>query len=628
MRFPNLFSPININGVVSKNRIVAPPTGDFFEDKALGGAGIVIAGHAIVEPGRSSFASPDEPDAFSKYEAEATRRRILKIHQAGARASIEIFHGGLHARVKDFARGPVSFVREDGTEVRGMTRSDMDEVLEHWARTAWNAKDLGFDMLFLHFGHGWLPAQFLSPRNNTRTDEYGGSIENRARFPLEILKAVREAVGPGFPIDMRISAFEWMDNSIEFEDVLQFIKWAEKYIDAVQISAGVDIGIEGNVHLATTNFSQRMPNAHWAAEVKKHVNIKVGVVGAILNPDDAEELIASGAADLVALGRALIADPNWPRKAQEGREDEIVPCIRCLQCYHISTNRRHVGCSVNPRFWNEEFIPRTPSPTSAKKRLVVVGGGPAGIVGAMTAADRGHEVILLEKSNDLGGQLRWIAKEHYKEDIADYFAYLLRAIDRSTVDVRLGVDATPQLVSELEPDALMLAIGATELVPPIPGLDLPHVYLANESVVDDVELGDRVVVIGAGQIGTEMALELAELEKKNVVVVDLADKFAGKGNALYREGLRQKLAATPNLSFHFNSVCKEITPAGVQIKAPEEDVFLDSDNVILAVGMRPLRNEAQGFYGITPETVMVGDCVTPRIIQDAVYEAYSYAINL
>lgn len=628
MRFPNLFSPININGVMSKNRIVAPPTGDFFEDKALGGAGIVIAGHAIVEPGRSSFASPDEPDVFSKYEAEDTRRRILKIHQAGARASIEIFHGGLHARVKDFARGPVSFTREDGTEVRGMTRADMDEVLEHWARTAWNAKDLGFDMIFLHFGHGWLPAQFLSPRNNSRTDEYGGSIENRARFPLEILRAVREAVGPDFPIDMRISAYEWMDNSIEFEDVLQFIIWAQKYIDAVQISAGVDIGIEGNVHLATTNFSQRMPNAHWAREVKKHVDIKVGVVGAILNPDDAEELIASGAADLVALGRALIADPDWPRKAQEGREDEIVPCIRCLQCYHISTNRRHVGCSVNARFWNEEFIPRVPDPAREKKRLVVVGGGPAGIVGAMTAADRGHEVVLIEREDELGGQLRWIAREHYKEDISDYFAYLLRAISRSNVEVRCGVDASPDLVTELKPDALMLAIGATEMIPPIPGLDLFHVYLANETADDNVALGDQIVVIGAGQIGVEIALELAEIEKKEVVVVDLADKFAGKGNSLYREGLRQKLAATPSLSFQFNSACQAITTEGVQLQTPQGSMFVEADNVIIAVGMKPLRTEAQGFYGITPETVMVGDCVTPRIIQDAVYEAYSYAINL
>jgi 2,4-dienoyl-CoA reductase-like NADH-dependent reductase (Old Yellow Enzyme family)/thioredoxin reductase len=629
MDYPHLFSPLRLGRVMTKNRIVATPTGDFFEDKALGGAGIVITGHAIVEPGRSSYSSGDEPDAFFKYEVESTRRRVLMAHQAGAKASLEIFHGGLHARVKDFARGPVSFVREDGVEVRGMTEQDMADVAAMWGATARNARDLGFDLVFLHFGHGWLPAQFLSPRTNFRTDEYGGSLENRSRFPLQILRAVREAVGPGFPVDMRISAVEWMENSISFSDTLAFIQQAQQYIDTVQISAGVDIGIQGNVHLATTNFEEHMPNVAWAAEVKRNVDIPVSVVGAIMTPDEAEGLIAGGLVDMVALGRPLIADPEWPRKAQEGRADEIVPCIRCLQCYHISTNRRNVGCSVNPRFWNEEFVPRTLSITPRPRRTVVVGGGPGGITAALTAAKRGHEVVLLEKEDVLGGQLQYVAREHYKQDIKAYLEYLLRQIKNSSVDVRTGVEATPEMVRDLRPDALVLAVGATEVRPPIPGLDLPHVMTGNEAILREDEIGDRVVVVGAGAIGTEIGLELARLRGKDVTMVDIGQTYAPQGNTLYREALRQKIEDTPSLRFSLGSRCLRVEPDAVVI-ADADDVEhrLPADHVVLSVGMRPRSDLAQAFYGITPETVSVGDCVRPRIIMDAVFEGHTYAMNL
>lgn len=629
MDFPHLFSPLTINGMVTKNRIVATPTGDFFEDKALGGVGIVVTGHAIVEPGRSSYSSGEEPDAFSKYEVESTRHRVLKAHQAGAKASLEIFHGGEYARVTDFARGPVSYVRDDGVEVRGMTEDDMDVVLDHYARTVRNARDLGFDMVFLHFGHGWLPAQFLSPRNNHRTDDYGGSLENRARFPLRILQAVREAVGPGFPVDMRISAYEFMENSIEFSDVLEFITLAEPYLDTVQISAGVDIGIQGNVHCATTNFEEHMPNAPWAATVKQHVDIPVSVVGAVMNPEQAEMLISSGMVDMVALGRPLIADPEWPRKAQEGRADEIVPCIRCLQCYHISSNRRNVGCSVNPRFWNEEFVPRTLTITPRPRRTVVVGGGPGGITAALTAAERGHEVTLFESEDVLGGQLQYVAREHYKQDIKAYLEYLLRRVAASGIDVRLNTHATPEIVKGLAPDALVIAVGATEIEPPIPGTDLAHVMTGNEAILREDELGDRIVIVGAGSIGAEIGLELARLHGKDVTMVDIADTYAPQGNSLYREGLRQKVDDTDSLRFLFRTRCSGIDAEAVTvIDDSGQERRLPADNVVVSVGMRARTQEAHAFYGITPEVVMVGDCVRPRIIMDAVFEGHTYAMNL
>lgn len=631
MAFTHLFSPIEINHLIVKNRVVATPTGDHFDEKALGGAGIVIAGHAIVEEGRSSFSSGDEPDAFHKYQREETRRRVLRIHQGGARASIEIFHGGQFARVRDFARGPVSFTREDGTEVRGMTPADMDEVAGLYAQKVLAARELGFDMVFLHFGHGWLPAQFLSPRTNHRTDEYGGSIENRSRFPLQILRVIREAVGPHFPIDMRISAIEWVPNSIEFEDTLAFIEQAQRYLDTVQISSGLDIGIQGNVHMATTTFEPHTPNAEFARRVKARVSIPVGVVGAILSPQEAEDIIATGAADLVGLGRPLIADPEWPRKAAEGRADEIVPCIRCLQCYHISTERKKVGCSVNPRFWNEEFVPRTVEPAQARRRVVVVGGGPGGITAALVAARRGHEVILLEREQELGGLLRVIRREQYKTDIARYHDYLVRQVQlHPEIDVRLGVDATPALVKDLRPDSLVLALGSHEFVPPMPGTDGPRVVGACEAIERPETLGHDVIVLGAGSVGAELALELAMFEERHVTVLDPGASIAHQGNSLYREGLRQKIEQASHLRFNLGYLPLSITEDATVRARDLDGVVRDfpGDTVVVATGMRANEEQAKTFYGITPDTVMVGDCVQPRIIQDAVLEAHTYAMNL
>ena len=631
MDFKKLFSPIKINRMISRNRIVASPIGDIFEEKALGGAGIVICGHTIVDSPRASFASPNEPYIFHKYAVEEARSRIRKCHQMGACASIELFHAGQYARVSpdDYAIGPVDFIREDGIEVKAMTPAMMEEVAESFAIAAKDSKDLGFDMIFMHFGHGWLAPQFLSPLFNKRTDEYGGSFENRAKLPKMILEAVREAVGSDYPIDMRVSAVEWVQGSIGFEDTLRFVKLVEPLVDTVQVSAGLDINHEGNVHMVTTNFKGHMVNAEYARMIKEEVNIPISVVGAVMNPAEAEELIASGKVDLVAFGRGFIADPDWPNKAKDGEADDIVPCIRCLQCYHISTNRRNVGCSVNPRYTNENFVSKEIKKAKKCKKVAIIGAGPAGITAAIVASKRGHQVVVFEQTDHVGGALHYVAMEHYKEDIRYYLNYLKKQLSQANVEVRLGTKATPEMLKEFGAEAIFVAAGAKPLVPPIKGLNQAHVIGFIDAIEHEEQIGDKVVVIGGGTIGAEIALELAEIKGKAVSIVELGSEIAAQGNLLYRIALRQKMEVLSNLNVFMEASCKEISKDGVNVILKDgKEITIEADTVIIATGVGVDKEEIEGFYGITPDTFVIGDCKQPRKIMEAVFDGHTIASHI
>lgn len=629
MEYPHLFSPIQLNNLTLRNRIVAAPIGELYEPKARGGAGLVVCGHTIVEPGRSSFASGEEPTAFFKYEVEKTRQKIRACHRYGARASIEIFHAGQYARVKDHAWGPCSFTREDNVEVKALDSPEMERIAGLFAEAAQQAKTLGFDAIFLHFGHGWLAAQFLSPLFNHRTDEYGGSLPNRARFPLLILRKIREAVGPDFPVDMRISGEECVPGSIRFEDTLAFIQMAEPYIDGVQISAGLDINHEGNVHMATTNFKEHMPNLKWARTVKKTCpGLVVSVVGAIMNPSEAEQILANGDVDLVAFGRAFIADPNWPNKAREGRTCDIVPCLRCLQCYHIATNRQNVGCSVNPRYCNETLIPERMIPAEQAQRVVIVGAGPAGLNAAITASRRGHEVIVLEKSGMIGGALNTIAQEYYKEDIRSYRDYLANQFAQCDIDLRLNTAADRSIIEALHPQALIIACGAQPVTPPVPGIDQSFVVGFTEAIHHPERIGKQVVIIGGGTIGAEIGLELAEREGRQVTIVEMTDTLASQGNLLYRIALRQKLDSLTTFTALTRIRCVRIGNQEVEVIHQKETRKLKADTVIIAAGVRPDRAFVNSLYGICPQTFEAGDALQPRKIQEAVFEGTGVALSI
>lgn len=628
--FDHLFQPINVNGMILKNRIIATPTGDDYEDKAMGGAALVIAGHAIVEPGKSSFASADEPYLFSKYEREKTRERVLKIHRGGAKASIEIFHGGQDARVHDFAKGPSGFIRSDGVEVKEMDEKMMEETIGWFVQTVQGARKIGFDSIFLHFGHGWLPAQFLSPHYNHRTDEYGGSIENRCCFPLRILEAVRKAVGNNYPIDMRISAYEWIEDSIDFEDVLYFLKKAQKYVDTVQVSSGIDKIFEANVHCITTNLEEQMPNLKYAKRIKEELDLPISMVSAIVTPAMANEIIEKGYVDMVAFGRSLLADPYWPKKAMEGHPEDIVPCLRCSNCYHISTDHWNVGCSVNPRYHNESFIPSQTcvGKAKSKKNVVVIGAGPAGLKAAITACDRGHQVTLIEKSDSLGGLLKVIANEHHKEEVQRLLKYYRTQVEKRPIQVMLNTEANVDMVKDLNPDAILIALGAKERILPIEGIHNQKSILAKDAILNPEQLGQKVVILGGGSIGCEIGLDLAE-DGKDVSILEVTDLLAANANSLYREALRQKFLLHDNIHSLLRCSCSKIEDEKIWYKDKDgNEQCIPYDNLIISTGLVPQIDVVQQFYGICRNTIAIGDCIKPSSIMNANYEGFVNALNI
>lgn len=631
VKYPNLFKPIMINKTMIKNRIIATPVGPRGK-KAYGGAGIVITGSIAVDS-KNSFWASDMPYAFSKYRVGEVKQMVLEAHAGGAKISAELMHCGRNARVKDgdFAFGPCDGFNDDGCKVKALTKDQLEDIVKAYAKLAKDCKDIGFDLLFMHFAHGWLPAQFLSPLYNHREDEFGGSLENRARFPLMILKAVREAVGTDFPIDMRISSVEYVANSIKFEDTLEFIKMAENYIDSVQISCGLDMGFnyEGNVHMSTTIFEPHFKNVEYASEVKRHVKIPVSAVGGIMSPQEAEELIASGKLDMVAIGRAMVADPEWSNKALYGIDEDIVPCVRCLQCYHIASQRRNVGCTVNPIYSNENIVidPKQVEKNIDKKKVVVVGAGPAGIRAALAADLKGNEVILIEKESCIGGMLRYISKEHYKEDMLRYYRYLKRQVEKSNINLLLNTVATKKMIEEMAPDYLIVAIGGEEIIPNIPGVDKPLVISCLDAIERYNNLKNKIVIIGGGTVGSELALALSEIEKKEVTIIEVGNKLASKGNLLYQISLRQHMDKCSSLTRLLNTKCIEIKDHSIIISTNNQIKEIECDHVILATGFKSKQEEANSFFGIIPNTILIGDCLNVRTMMEATFEGYTSGIN-
>ncbi len=635
-KYPHLFEPLKVNQMIMPNRIISAPLGSL-TDKSISGIGMIIRGTSGNVPGGKSRMAPGPYCFQDMNESQKVREQVSIIRQRGAKAEFELCHVGQYALVEpgDFAVGPISFIRDDGTEVRGMDEAMMNEVADQFAQGAKDAKEYGFDMVMLHFGHGWLPTQFLSPHYNKRTDEYGGSFENRIKFPTMIVDRVRRAVGPNYPLDMRISGFEFIEGGTEPEEVVQFIKSLEGKIDMVHISCGLERELKAMTHMTSSAYFPHKINTQWSKKVKAAVHIPVAVVGAIMTPEEAEEIIAKGEADAVVIGRQIIADPFWTTKAREGRSEDIVPCLRCLNCYNMYARDRknHYGmksitnCAVNPRYLHEHRVPVRVPEADLKKNVYVIGGGPAGCIAAITAAQRGHRVVLLEKENFLGGQLYCADYDASKIDLKRYKDYLITQIKKSSVDVRLSCDASACREELEKADAIIVAVGAEPMVPAIEGNDQPHVWNALEAYEFQDKLGQDIVIVGGGSVGTELAKLLESIGRK-VTMVEMTSRICANLNEHARTGLLEKISQCNNLDIFTNTQCTKIGEDFVEVKTGDVTRFIKADHVILSVGMKARRELANSFYGLVQDVNIIGDANRTATVYEATQDGYYASASL
>ena len=642
--YPHLFQPIRLRSTIFKNRIFSAPvmigqmTSNgapneylirFFTERARGGAAAIVVGDTPVDsryaPIKQNHLVVDDPNCLPMMTELSSA-----IEEQGAVSSIELSHGGNAAAARhisgEYPIGPIDFIRSDGVFVKKMDDELMRYTIESFARGASFAKLAGFRMVTIHAGHGWLLNQFLSPVTNTRQDPYGGTRENRARFPLEVLEAVRRAVGEDFLIELRVSGDEYLDGGLTIEDTVDFLRRASRWIDLVHVSSGIDTNTPSAAIIHPTIYLPHCCNAGLSQAVKRELDLPVAVVGAIMTPEEGEELIAQGKADIVAMARGLIADPALPNKARQGRAEEIRPCIRCLNCLEEMGHSRSFFCAVNPSA-GREFRLNAPIPPTQTHTVAIVGGGPAGMTAALSAAQFGKKVTLLEREPVLGGMLERLSPDPVKADLAAYLRYLRRRIEaESRIDLLLNTDATPATVAELKTDAVIIAIGSAPAGLDLPGSDRENVMEVSQVYLRAGQIGREVVVIGGGFSGCDAALFLAE-SKHSVTVISRDPRRLMQDSRINSAGYYSRVKGQA-VRFLKDSEALSIGPGGVSVRTPEGVCLIPADTVVLAAGRRGMSEAADAFRPITDNFAFVGDCVQPGRLKQAIHTGYFAGRNI
>ena len=636
LKYPHLFSPIKVGNVVFRNRIFASPTGwvdikddctlgenaiDYYAEKAKGGAASVCVGECQVDHPRGSRGGRCI-DLLNPFNLFYLGRIADKVKRHGAVASAELSHcgryGGKHL-------GP-SEGEVDGHAITAYTEEQIESIIDNYVKSALNCKMRGFNMVTIHGGHGWLPEQFFSEYTNTRTDKWGGSRENRARFAVTICDRIHEACGRDFPIEIRISASE-LSQGYGLEEGIEYAKALDGHADIIHVSMGVHGTLSNDEWQACspTMFAEEGALVEYAAAIKKEMKHSlVGTVGSLSTPEYMEEVIASGKADFVNCARALLCDPYLPNKARAGKDDEIRPCIKCMSCWS-SIMTGMLVCALNPRTAREAEFPENME-AEVKKNVVVIGGGIAGMEAAVTAAKCGHTVTLLEKNGYLGGGMHCEEKVPFKKYFRRYLEFQTRNLEKEGVDVRLNTEATPELMEEMKPDVILACVGSKPACPPIPGVDGKNVVTAQYAFENPDKLGKKVAIIGGGLVGCELAIFL-DMEGLKTDVVEMgpminAPGLSSQGLAVKREMRARGMEAT------FNATATKITEEGLYYTQGGEEKFIEADTVIVAAGQKALAEEAFAFAPYAPEFQMIGDCSSVANILTAVKNAYTIARDL
>ncbi|MBQ1331795.1 MAG: FAD-dependent oxidoreductase [Lachnospiraceae bacterium] len=647
-KFPHLSSPIQINGITLRNRMCSAPMGGtditndgcvgpksvaFYELRARGGAAVVYVSEFMVHESDGSHAYRLDTRILNSLGAATYAADAIRRH--GAMPGLELSHSGMYAGTymtdKSKQKGLVQYsssdgVRPDGIPVKGLDKEMMKEIIEAYARTAALGKRAGFEIVMVHAGHGWLLNQFLSPFFNKRTDEYGGSVENRCRFVKEVLTAIREAVGPRFPIELRLSGDEFIEGGYNLQDCCEIAKELEPYVDLFHISAGTYQRGFGNTH--PSMFKEHGCNVYLAAEIKKHVSKPVATLGGLTDPEMMEEIIASGKADIVYMGRQLLCDPEFPRKVVEGRDEEIVHCMRCFTCMaeRAATSTRR--CSANPLIGREmDGIEVYPAPV--KKKVMIAGAGPGGLYAAYTAARRGHDVTLYEKESEVGGILKSEVALPFKREMYRLAGTYKLLAERAGAKIRLNTEVTPELVEAEAPDALIIAVGSSPIVPPIPGLNGDNVVIVNNYYLEKDKVGDEVVVLGGGLAGSEAAIHLAQ-EGKTVHLVEMRSELAPDANVRDRPlmlGVMDDLS--DKLHIHLDTKALRVEADGVVCEDPNgAEVKIPGASVICALGQRSNTKTVEALQDTAPYVRVIGDASRVSNITNATYWGHWAALDI
>lgn len=637
--FKKIFEPGKIGNLEIRNRLVVPPMATlyaaedgrlteryirYYEEKAKGGFGLIIAEDNVVEPAGCGFTKLAGlwSDEIMEEHKELTRR----VQAHGAKMAVQIYHAGRETNSGVTGMQPVapSAIQDPSmNEVpHELTTEEVKEMVEKFAQAIRRSKEAGYDAIELHGAHGYLINQFVSPFSNKRTDEYGGTLMNRLRFPLEIIKRAKELVGDDYPMIYRISADEMVPGGLTIEDTKIIAPILEEAgIHALHVSAAVYK--TGHWPSAPT-AAPTTPFIKYANEIKKVVNIPVIGVNKINTPYIAESILKQDMADFVAMGRASIADPELPNKTKEGRLDEIVYCIGCWQgCQGMIAKQQSVTCLVNPRAGKEDELEIKPAKT--KKKVMVVGAGPGGMQAAIVAAKRGHEVHLVERTNKLGGQWLLASIPPGKEPLNELTTWQQRELKRQNVNVVTEVEVTEENINELNPDFVILATGANPFVPPIAGINNEFVVQANDLLEGKVAIKDRVVVIGGGLVGAEVAEHIGT-HNKQATIVEMAPAIVPNLEAAPKTFLMKHLEENKT-NILVNTAVKEIKEDRVIVERNGQIEELLCDQVVIAIGSRshnPLEEVVAGKY----EYAVIGDAKKVGRALEAMAKAHEVAMNI
>jgi 2,4-dienoyl-CoA reductase (NADPH2) len=668
MELIKLFQPIFINELEVKNRIVLPALGlaysddygfserlkGFYRARAHGGVGLLTIGPIAVDEVGSA---PGMPQLFDDANVKPLREFTDELHRdTDAKLGTQLFHMGRNSG--SFMRGiqpiapsaiPGRFTKQTPRE---MTQEDIDEVHRAFAEAAVRARQAGLDYIEIVGCTGYLLSQFLSPLTNQRTDEYGGSLENRMRFGVELIRKMRKAVGDDVALGVRIAGNDFMEGGNTNVESSLFAAAAEKAgIDAINVTGGWH---ETKVPQLTTEVPPGV-YAYLARGVKQRVGVPVFASNRLGNPFVAERTLRSGAADMVCWGRPLIADPELPNKAKEGRFDEIITCIACNQgCFDAIFSEQSVGCVLNPRTGREHDLKITPAGT--RRKLLVAGGGPAGMQFALTAAQRGHDVTLYEKEDRLGGQVNLACAVPGKAEFQNLVASLEGRMARHRVDVKLGTALTAGMVEKEKPDVLVVASGAKDLGIDVPGVDKPHVLSAWDVLAERaVDIGGRVVIVGGSATGCETAHYIASMgtvdsdsfaflmhhsaedfefakellhdSRRQITVIDMLPRLAGNAGKTSRWILMKNLGLL-HVDLRPNTKLQEITDDSVVVETEEGRQTIPADTVVMAVGAVSVDDLAEQVKDEGIEVIVIGDAKEPRKINDAILEGFQEALNV